>query len=91
MDKLPTALCPLGYPIFQVKSILGSEEKLAEFLEWMKAQPNMVPGECLGVAYSMIYERYYPTACEKKPHGTLYYTIDIKRFLDKDDNDRTKV
>jgi hypothetical protein len=71
--SLPVPICRLGYPQSQLKEIF-SEDQFKRFIAWMRGQTF---ASCEGSEY---VKYYVPNGCG--PHGYVYYTHDVKRFLD---------
>lgn len=77
--ELPKPACPLGYPEDQIKLLLG-DEKTEQFIEFMRLT-KLPLAECTGISYSFVYNRHHSTSCHGRPHSTVYYSVDIHRFL----------
>lgn len=73
--EFPIPECPLGYTYGQVLDIV-SQERMEDFVDWMYGQTVAL---CNGSIYN--YEtKSYEQQC-MKPHGTIYYPSDVKRFV----------
>ncbi len=77
--EMPHAACPLGYPIDQVELVLG-KERTEQFIEFMRLSKLPI-AECTGITHSFLYNRWHTTSCHGRPHGAVYYSVDIHRFL----------
>jgi len=69
-------ICKLGYPYSQLGDIFSPELK-KEFFSWMRGQTFT---ECNGYQYDHEASTYEPSGCG--PHGWVYYTSDVQRFLE---------
>jgi hypothetical protein len=74
--ELPPPICQQGYPHSQLVEIFGPE-KIKTFFHWMRGQTF---SECDGQRYVHETKSYEPTGCG--PHGFVYYSWDVQRFLD---------
>ncbi len=77
MTKLDEPACRLGYPWEQVERILGGSA--ARFSEWMSSQTVAL---CQGEVYNYDKKAYEPSGCDR-PHGTVVYAHDLRRYLAK--------
>ena len=69
-------ICKYGYPHSQLVDVF-SPELLKEFFSWMRGQTF---SSCDGQEYSHVEKKMVPTNCG--PHGWVYYTDDVRRFLE---------
>lgn len=74
MTDLPAPECKLGYPATQLEGLLGL--RMNELNEWMIGQTFT---SCDGRQYNYKLGKYEPTGCG--PHGYVYYSHDVKKFL----------
>ena len=72
--KLVEPECRLGYPLEQVKKIVG--DNWPDFDEWIRGQTC---GVCDGQLYDHQTKSYVPTLCG--PHGVVVYPYDLKHFV----------
>lgn len=69
--------CPQGYPGSQLVRE-WTLDQCSLFLAWMIGQTSSV---CDGRRYDHELRQYLPTECEHHPHGNVFYTWDVERFL----------
>lgn len=67
--------CELGYPVSQLETLLG--DRMTELNDWMYGQTAAI---CEGRKYNYETHEYESTDCG--PHGVVYYSWDVQRFLD---------
>jgi hypothetical protein len=72
--KLPAPTCRLGYPDDKLKEILG--DRYTDFMKWMRGQTFAL---CDGRSYNHELRQYEATGCG--PHGYVYYSWDVDRFV----------
>ena len=68
--------CPLGYTQSDIRALLGDGEGL--FMTWMNGQTFAL---CHGYYYDHDLEINLHSACAENPHGPVYYTWDVQRFI----------
>jgi hypothetical protein len=74
--KLPKPECKLGYTEDQIVDIFPDQEKRNKFYKWMSGQTCAI---CNREFYDYDRDEYYDSGCG--PHGTIYYTQDVQRFI----------
>lgn len=77
--ELPAPACPLGYPLEQIELQILGATRAEQFVQFMQDSRYYL-AECTGTRYSMTSRRMFATACYGKPHGLLYYSVDLSRF-----------
>lgn len=75
-EDFPAPLCEIGYPHSQLEQTL-SVLKMKDFLRWMMGQTFSM---CTGQIFDYATNRMVPSNCG--PHGFVYYTSDVRAFLD---------
>lgn len=68
--------CPHGYTEEDLQTLLG--DRYQTFMHWMRGQ---TVSECDGFKYNHETSEYELSDCSNQPHGTIYYSHDVKRFL----------
>jgi hypothetical protein len=77
VKRAPT--CPLGYIDDDINEIFPVLEEKARFYRWMDGQTVAI---CAGERYDYDNRTMVPDECVDNPHGYIYYTWDVKAFLD---------
>lgn len=72
--NLPKPECEMGYPLAQVKNILGNN--IDTFNKWMVGQTGAI---CNGKLYDRDLDKNVSSGCG--PHGMIIYTHDLKEFI----------
>jgi hypothetical protein len=75
--------CPMGMTLTDVcQALVDRDREPDDFFRWMKSYGKTYT-ICNGENYSHTDRRYYPTACAAKPHGTIVFTGDVARWLNR--------
>ena len=72
---MPKSDCQYGYPDAQLREIF-TQEQFKRFSDWMVGQTI---SDCAGSVYDHELKSMVPSGCG--PHGWVYYSHDIARFL----------
>jgi hypothetical protein len=75
MTQLPKPDCELGYPHYQVETLLTGP-RLTAFKNFMRGQTMSI---CDGRSYNYASSEYEDTGCG--PHGGVVYESDLKSFV----------